>query len=219
MDNLKEPRITIVIATYNRAHVLERALTSLQRQTFKAWKAIIVDDGSGDASKIIASQFVEQDDRFSLVESAHKGAPIARNTAHRLVTTPYITYLDSDDEYKPDHLATRLVYLEEHPEIDLIHGGLEVIGDEMVPDRFDPTKRISVYECVVCPTIVTKTEVVKKLGGFKPLVFASDAEFVDRAKRWFTIAKVDIPTYVYHREGGESITHQVARDNNAVLNA
>ena len=211
MNSHREPIVTVIIATYNRAHILPRALTSLQNQTLKDWKAIIVDDGSTDTTREVVDRFAKIDDRFSFVALPHNGPDAARNAAHRLVTTPLLTYLDSDDAYKPNHLEMRVAYLYEHPEVDLIYGGLEIVGDPMVPDRFDPNVLVNVHDCVTVGTIVMKREVVEKLHGFDLIPYASDAEFVDRANAAFTVAQIDTSTYIYHREDSDSITHAVAQ--------
>ncbi|MCO6496674.1 MAG: glycosyltransferase family 2 protein [Chitinophagaceae bacterium] len=209
---LTQPFFSVVITTYNRARLLVRALESLQKQTETDWEAIIIDDGSTDDTAEAVKPFLEKDLRFKYYKTGPSGATPARNKGIQLATGRYITFLDSDDEYRPDHLQHRRKILEEDEGISFLHGGIEVIGDEYVPDRFDYNKKIHLSECAVGGTFVISREVYNTLGDFDNIPLGSDSDYLDRViQKGFKVTKTDIPTYVYHREHENSITNNLMR--------
>src|SRR5690348_16496332 len=109
---LNKPTVSIILAVYNRPILLKRALTSLQNQTYTEWECIIVDDGSTDNTREVAQEFIRKDARFVLLKEEHQGSIQARNTGISYARGEYITLLDSDDAYGPDHISLRVDELE-----------------------------------------------------------------------------------------------------------
>lgn len=91
--------ISIITPTYNRAHILSRAIKSVLNQTFLDWELIIVDDGSADNSKELILSF--NDSRIQYVYQENKGVCFARNHGASIAKGEYITFLDSDDYVTP----------------------------------------------------------------------------------------------------------------------
>ena len=120
-----------------------------------------------------------------------------------------ITFLGSDDTYKSDHLQLRLDFMAANPEIDLIHGGLEIIGNPFVKNRDDLSKEIHLSECAVGGTFFGRRHVFLELQGFRNLHYSEDSEFLDRVKAIYSIDKVDYPTYMYNRNSPDSITNNI----------
>lgn len=82
------------------------AIASLHAQTEPRWRAILVDDGSTDATGSIFAEAAADDDRFSVIRhEASRGLGAARNVALAGVDTPYLGFLDGDDELTPTALA------------------------------------------------------------------------------------------------------------------
>ena len=128
------------------------------------------------------------------------GVAAARNTGIKYANGVYVTFLDSDDEYAPDHLANRKKILSQSPEIQLLHGGLEIVGDPYVVDKNDFSKRIHVTECAVGGTFFIRGNVFEKVGHFQNLSYAEDAEFFERAvAAGVKIERTNIGSYIYHR--------------------
>ncbi|MCO5287350.1 MAG: glycosyltransferase family 2 protein [Chitinophagaceae bacterium] len=206
------PFFSVVVTTYNRGPLLGRALKSLQAQTETDWEAVIVDDGSTDDTKEIVQAFLVKDHRFRYFKTPPSGATPAKNKGMALSKGRYITFLDSDDEYRPDHLQRRRRFMEAHPEVLFLHGGITIIGDEYVPDRFDYGKKIHLSECAVGGTFVIAREVFTSLGEFNNIPLGSDADYLDNVlANGFLTAKLDAPTYIYHREHDNSITNNLMR--------
>lgn len=99
-------RFTIVIPCFNAAATLAQTLESLMAQTLEDWQAIIVDDGSTDASREIVSVFAAVDPRISGAANPGKGPSAARNHgAADLATGEIVAFCDADDLWLPIKLA------------------------------------------------------------------------------------------------------------------
>jgi hypothetical protein len=109
--------VSIILPTYNRADVLERALDSVFAQTHTNWQLIAVDDGSTDDTAALLARHA--DPRLTVVQQANAGVYAARNAGLQIAQTSqarYITFLDSDDAWYPHHLALTCAYLDAHPD-------------------------------------------------------------------------------------------------------
>ncbi|MCO5231483.1 MAG: glycosyltransferase family 2 protein [Chitinophagales bacterium] len=203
------PRFSVIIATYNRSHLLKRALISLLNQSFADWEAIIIDDGSVDKTKDVVKYFVDIDSRFRYFYQENKGVDVAKNIGVSFSNGEWITFLDSDDEYLPMHLENRALVLTENPQIQLLHGGVKVIGDQYVPDLIHEGLQIHLSKCIVGATFFMTKNTFVNLGGFKKMQFGADFDFYMRAIRiGIKTMKCMEPSYVYHRENNDSITHE-----------
>ncbi len=199
--------ISVIIATYNRNHVIKNALDSLIAQSFNNWEAIVVDDGSTDNTKNTINEYIAKGLPVKYHWQTNCGAYCAKNKGAELANGDYITFLDSDDRYKPNHLESRLEILNAHPDIQLLHGGVEIIGNEYVPDRNNIGRMIHLSKCVIGGTFFIEKSSFFALDGFRKVPIGLDADFHERAvNNGFIIHKTDIPTYVYDRTEDDTIT-------------
>lgn len=185
-----------------------RALQSLLRQDFTAWELIAVDVGSVDKSFEILINFKKNYKNVIVIHQQHQNLAVGRNTGIKLSRGNFITFLDSDDEYLPSHLASRYNYMTNHPDIDLIHGGIIIEGNPFVVDKYNSNKIVHLSECVIGATFFGKRKVFENLDGFND-VYSEDSEFLERALKNFKVEKVDYPTYIYHRDTPDSITNKI----------
>lgn len=101
------PKVTIIMATYNRAHFIVETLLSIQKQTFLDWECLIIDDGGTDNTKELIFEILKQDKRFQFLqrpESYGKGLPGCRNYGLDLAKGEYIIFFDDDDIPHPQNL-------------------------------------------------------------------------------------------------------------------
>lgn len=96
-------KVSIIMPTYNRANVIEKALNSVIKQTHENWELLIVDDGSTDETLMVL-QVYAQESRIKLIQGEHKGVSSARNQGLKHATGQYIFYLDSDNTWSPLYL-------------------------------------------------------------------------------------------------------------------
>jgi glycosyltransferase involved in cell wall biosynthesis len=90
---------------------LHDCINSLQGQTHDNWEAIIVNDGSTDETREIASSLLNLETRIRYIEQPNSGACAARNTGFRMAKGSYIQLLDADDKLEPDKLRQHSDYL------------------------------------------------------------------------------------------------------------
>jgi glycosyltransferase involved in cell wall biosynthesis len=203
---MSEPLFSVIIATFNRAALLPRALDSLLAQTETDWEAIIVDDGSSDATAAVVRPYLVQSPQLRYIYHANRGVAFSRNRGADETFGSFITFLDSDDTFTPDHLAARRQVLDRHPDIEFLHGGVQVVGDPYVADRENPYRLIHLDECIIDATFVIRRDVFWKLDGIPPLVYSAGHVLYQNAVRaGVHILEVDTPTYIYDRTTPDSI--------------
>lgn len=95
--------VSVLVPTFNQAHLLPHALRSLQGQTHPTWQAIVIDDGSSDNPSSVVIEV--NDPRISYVHQENEGLASARNTGLTESTGKYIAFLDADDEWEPEFLS------------------------------------------------------------------------------------------------------------------
>ena len=201
------PFFSVIICTFQRASLISRALDSLHCQDETDWEAIIVDDGSTDSTPTVLQKYTVADARIRYFHREHAGVARSRNYGISQARGLFVTFLDSDDEYCNDHLSSRHQMLLANPEVLLLHGGVEIIGDSMVRDRHDPSQMIHLDECVIGGTFVIRRDLFQQLGTFSEIDYADDAEFFERAaSAGVCIARTDHPTYRYHRDTQDALT-------------
>ena len=104
------PRVSAVIPTYNRAHLLPRAVKSVLAQTMQDFEIIIVDDCSSDETEAVVKTF--QAPRLRYVKHERRlGGADARNTGISIAVGDFIAFLDSDDEWFPAKLEHQLAHI------------------------------------------------------------------------------------------------------------
>ncbi len=103
----ENPLVSVIIPTYNRAHLLGRAIQSVLDQTFEDYELIVVDDASTDDTEEIVNAF--SDPRLRYVRHGeNRGAPAARNTGIQVSNGAYVGFLDSDDAWHPEKLDRQI---------------------------------------------------------------------------------------------------------------
>jgi len=101
------PLVSIIIPTYNRAHLIGETLDSVLAQTYIKWECIIVDDGSTDDTAEVLKRYLQKDSRFQYHHRPHdrlKGANACRNHGFELSKGEYINWFDDDDLMHPNKL-------------------------------------------------------------------------------------------------------------------
>ncbi len=90
--------VTLIVPGRDVAAYAAEAIASLQAQTLTSWRAVLIDDGSVDATGAIFAAAAASDARFTLVRNNTAGGlGAARNTGLDLVDTPFVGFLDADD--------------------------------------------------------------------------------------------------------------------------
>lgn len=110
--------ISVIIPTYNRAHVLKRALDSVLAQTQQAAEIIVVNDASTDGTADLLTLYLN----IKVISLSHnKGVSAARNKGIAKAKGDWIALLDSDDEWLPQKLEKQCDVIKQTPDIHIIH--------------------------------------------------------------------------------------------------
>jgi glycosyltransferase involved in cell wall biosynthesis len=202
----RKVKVSILMAVYNTDFLLvKRAIDSVLSQDFHDFELIIIDDGSANFDRNLIAQYAEKhEDKIVYVRHRNRGQSLSISRGVVNSVGEFITIIDADDAYKPQHLQLCLEEMQEH---DLIASTTETIVDSeedyYVPDKNDHTKVIHVDDCILFATLFGRREVFTTLkfkGGF-----AADADFFERAKLQFRTQKVNHRTYIYYRNMPNSI--------------
>jgi glycosyltransferase involved in cell wall biosynthesis len=119
------PRVSVVIATYNRANFLPETIESVLQQNFQDFELIVVDDGSTDGTRTLLQSYPS---RVSFLYQDNRGPSAARNLGVRHARAPWIAFQDSDDLSKRDHLAALYAYANEHPDCGMVFANGAYLG-------------------------------------------------------------------------------------------
>lgn len=98
-------RFTIVVPCWNAASTLRETLASLEEQTFTDWEALLIDDGSTDATPLLIDEAVARDPRYRALRNSGKGPSDARNLAMTHARGEILAFCDADDLFDPRKLA------------------------------------------------------------------------------------------------------------------
>lgn len=104
---MKEPKITIIMATYNRAQFIVESLQSIINQTYMYWECLIIDDGGTDNTKQVIKDILEKDSRFQFLKRPNiykKGISGCRNYGIDNANGDYVIFFDDDDIVHPKNL-------------------------------------------------------------------------------------------------------------------
>src|SRR3989304_3408450 len=112
------PIISVILPTYNRAKLLQRAINSVLAQTYPYWELIVWDDGSTDTTREIVSSY--KDDRIKYFSDINHGVAYARNRAVEVSTGKNLAFLDSDDEWIDGKLAVQVDILNTYSQIEVL---------------------------------------------------------------------------------------------------
>lgn len=168
---MNSPKVSIIIPTFDRAHVLSRAIDSVLGQTFKDYELIIVNDGSTDNTKQLLNRFSE----IKIIHTQNFGVSSARNTGLTHAKGEWVAFLDSDDEWLPEKLEKQINFTLENPDIKLVHGDEVWIrnGVRVNPkykhakgggDQFSSSLKL----CVISPSVaLIKKELLDEFFGFR----------------------------------------------------
>ena len=171
------PQISVCMPVYNRSTYLRECIDSILAQTFVDFELLIVDDGSTDSCRDIIRSY--SDSRIRLIENEHNFIA-SLNMLLDEAKGKYIARMDSDDIMIKDRLESQYEYMEAHPEIDVLGGGIEVLGLHDYPIYY-PVENVTLQDmidgcCIVHPTAMIKRNALSRYHfRYKPeFIYAED---------------------------------------------
>jgi glycosyltransferase involved in cell wall biosynthesis len=206
--------ISVLMSVFNTDFAYaKRALDSVLKQDYTNFEIIIIDDGSDEQTgQLLLSYAIANQDKITYLRHNNCSQAKSINKGVKFSTGKFITIIDADDEYKPNHLSA---CLNEMMHADLICTTTETIVDKeadyYVPDKTDFSKDIHVDDCTLFATLFGKREVFETIDFAGE--YGADANFFELAETKFKVNKIDSRTYIYYRNIPSSIT-SVMRVNN-----
>ena len=198
--------ISVLMSVYNTDFAfVKRAIDSVLQQSFQDFELILIDDGSdNDPEHQLLSYAKQHAHKITYLHHPNRGQAKSINRGILLSSGKYISILDADDEYKPNHL---FACLQEMQHADLIASTTHTIVDReddyYVPDKHDLNKVVHVDDCVLFATLFGKKEVFLRIKFQNR--YAADSFFYEQAGQHYNVRKVDLRTYVYYRNSPGSI--------------
>lgn len=192
---------------------LAEAIDSILGQTFRDLEFIIVDFGSTDKSKQIVSTFAAKDSRIKFHEIPHCRLSEARNAAGYFARGKYIAIMDADDVSLPDRLLWQVEFMENHPQVGVVGGGVDfidgmgrcftssVVSFGAVLDN--PTENCDIQSelLIRCPfweAVLMRRESFVKVGGYRRVFLqAEDYDLYMRIAEHFELANLKKVVFKY----------------------
>ncbi len=214
------PRISVIVPAFNAEAYLQACINSVLAQSFMDWELLLIDDGSVDSTPAICRRAAQGDSRVRVIRQENAGVSSARNRGIDLARGEYITFLDADDAYAPEHLGI-LLRLAEESGADVTATGMQYVDEQgavyasALPGEGVYTGREEMLRKFLCESRglyscdnkLFCSSTVKGLH-FKAYTRAEDALFcVEALLRGSVFASGDYATYLYFRRP-DSVTHR-----------
>jgi glycosyltransferase involved in cell wall biosynthesis len=127
-----QPLVSIIIPTYNRAHLIGETLDSVLAQSYQNWECIVVDDGSSDNTDEVVGEYVIKDSRFKYhhrPEDHLPGGNGARNYGFKVSKGKYVQWFDSDDLMVAEMIEKKTRMFISNLKLDAVSCGFKVFGE------------------------------------------------------------------------------------------
>ena len=213
------PSVSVIMPAYNAERFIARGMASALAQSAGDLELIVVDDGSTDATAARVSAC--SDPRVRLIRQPNRGVSRARNRGLREATGDWVAFLDSDDEWAPDFLASMLGALSSAPHAVLAYCGWQNVGlagprgAPWVPPDFEAGDKLLSF-MDMCPwpihAALTRRAQLLEAGGFpEQYTHAEDYSLWLEVAAFRPIVRVPRVLAYYHWHDGPRATHQVVR--------
>lgn len=170
-----QPKLSVIIASYNHQDYISETLRSLEEQTFQDFEIIIVDDGSSDKTVEVAKN---AQSRAQIYMQENQGVVATRNRGVSLAKGKYICFVDSDDVVLPERFAKQVNILENDTELGLVFADALIIdsrgekigkfGDVYPVVPGDVAQMLAMHYCFTpMITVMVRADVLRKTGPFE----------------------------------------------------
>jgi glycosyltransferase involved in cell wall biosynthesis len=210
------PTVSVIVPAYNAEKTIVETIQSIQKQSFSDFEIIVIDDGSTDRTVEILQTLNEP--RLKVFSYENGGLPVARNRGIARSTTPLLSFIDADDLWTPDKLASQVAALEAHPEAGAAYSWTAYIDAQSnflyngkpLPFEGNIYPQL-LLECFIAngSNILVRRECIEAVGEFDPtLKSTEDWDFYLRLAAKYPFALVPKYQILYRRSSG-SMTAKV----------
>ena len=182
---MPQPLISVLMPAYNAEKFINEAIESILDQTYKNFEFIIVDDASSDDTWNIIQKYAKKDKRIiTLKNKANQKICKTLNKGIEIAKGKYIVRMDADDWSFPDRINKQLKFMELHKNIVISGCSMMICDSKLNPyavrsyssENKELRKSILRQSPFSHPTIIFKTDIAKKVGGYHKL-YSEDIEF------------------------------------------
>ena len=175
MDTDIEPKVSIQMCTYNRAHYIEKAIQSVLSQSFTNWELLILDDASNDNTEEIVLKYLHDNRIKYFKNETNLGIASNRNKGLHNSTGEYIAVLDSDDYWIDNQkLEKQIDFLDTHKDYAIVGTNMLVInekGNEIKKSNFKHTdkdirRKMLLHDQISQSTVLYRKKIALSLGGY-----------------------------------------------------
>ena len=195
------PEVSVIIPCFNTGSYLAEAIDSVLAQTFDDFEIIVVDDGSTDNTRQVATSY--SDPKVRCVYQHNQGLSAARNTGIRYATGNFVMFLDADDLILPTKLARQTELLAANPDCGLAFCDFRYFQDGtpevLIPHNLEPSDADVLRKLVAGNFFAVHTALVRQSCFKKAGVFCEDLSAVEDWDLWLRMAYAGI-RFLYHSE-------------------
>ena len=225
----RKPLVSVIIPTFNRAHVVYRAIDSVLQQTFSNYEIIVVDDNSADDTQEVLESRYGNKIKY-IQKNINEGLSAARNTGIEASAGAYIAFLDDDDIWMPDKLVLQVEAMKKNSDIGLSYCGcIMAREDGSVVKEVRPAKRGNIFEELLYQNyifgsgsvILIKKDILPKTGSFDVnLTACEDWDLCIRVARDYQIDFVEklLVKYMVREDNMHNDIYRMEKNTFAVLN-
>ena len=170
---MNQPKVSVIMGTYNCEKTLSEAIESIIRQTYKNWELVMCDDGSTDGTYAVADQYRKLfPEKIILLKNEHnRKLSYTLNRCLQAARGELIARMDGDDISRSDRLQKQVDYLLSHPDLQVVgcamqrfdeKGLHDIMHPVTAPDKWTLRFRVPFYHA----TILTYKKVYDALNGY-----------------------------------------------------
>lgn len=215
LNQMSSPLISVIMATYNRAHLVSHAIDSILSQTLPDFEFIIIDDGSTDTTQNIIKEYACQDHRIVCFHQINQGLAAARNYGAHQAQGRYLCFQDDDDISSPQRLEMQLHFLQQNSNLAACICPLNYsddskrrVGSRKLKNCTLTAQDVAMRSAPLPQLVLNSTTMIikkafHKCGGYRSFLnSAEDYDFTLRFQEQFEAGVV--PEFLYNCPG----THQ-----------
>jgi glycosyltransferase involved in cell wall biosynthesis len=198
-------KVSVIMPVRDGERFLVEAVESVLAQTLADLELVVVDDGSTDRTPELLRELGARDGRVRLVTQAPRGLTPALNAGCEAASAPFLARMDADDVALPDRLERQVAFLDAHPDVALVGGGIELVDEDgREIDREPGPSAPSLLDgnVLVHGTVVMQATAFRELGGYR-LDQSEDYDLWLRLEERFGVAAVAEPVLRYRLHPGQ----------------
>jgi len=197
-------KISVLMPAYNASRYIAAAIESVQKQTFRDWELIVVDDASQDNTGKIVELLAEADSRITLIrQEKNGGVADALNAGLSVCSGEYVARHDADDLSAAQRFDLQVSYLDSHSSVGMIGASFwfmaedgEILCSQVMPENV-PAKSSALLEgCLFCHgSVMVRKALVVDMGGYDASYACEDYELWLRMNQRVPMANLRQPLY------------------------